>query len=100
MKYDSMRWTSQLDSACSILSAHNEVEGDRILVALARLSKVALEAGEIYRQVSEDSDTTIHPAFSIAPLKCSLNQTREMLSPEQLQHGKPGSVSWHWLPPD
>jgi hypothetical protein len=88
MKYDAMRWSSQLESACSILHAHSEAEGDQILVALARLAKVALEAGDIYRQVSDDPDTTIHPAFSIAPLKCSLNQTKETLSPEQLQHSK------------
>lgn len=88
MKYDAMRWTSQLESACSILHAHSEVEGDQILVALARLSKVALEAGDIYRQVSDDPDTTIHPAFSIAPLKCSLNQTKENLTPKQLRHSQ------------
>lgn len=88
MKYDSMKWSSQLESACTILSAHREVDGDQILVALARLSKVALEAGEIYRQVSDDPDATIHPAFSIAPLKCSLRQTKDMLTPEQLQHSK------------
>lgn len=88
MKYDAMRWSSQLDSACSILHAHSEVEGDRILVALAHLAKVALEAGDIYRQVSDDPDTTIHPAFSIAPLKCSLNQAKNTLTPEQLQHSE------------
>lgn len=88
MKYDAMRWSSQLESACSILHAHNEAEGDQILVALARLAKVALEAGDIYRQVSDDPDTTIHPAFSIAPLKCSLNQTKGTLTPEQLQHSE------------
>ncbi|KAF9694270.1 hypothetical protein EKO04_007851 [Ascochyta lentis] len=86
MKYDAMRWSSQLESACCILSAHSEVEGDRILVALARLSKVALEAGDVYRQVSDDPDTTVHPAFSIAPLKCSLKQTKDSLTSEQLQH--------------
>lgn len=88
MKYDAMRWSSQLESACSTLSAHSEVEGDRILVALARLAKVALEAGEIYQQVTDDSETTIHPAFSIAPLKCALNHTKNTLSTEQLQHSK------------
>lgn len=88
MKYDAMRWSSQLESACSILAAHSEVEGDRVLVALARLAKVALDAGDIYREVSDNPDTTIHPAFSIAPLKCSLNQTKEMLTAEQLQHSK------------
>lgn len=100
MKYDSMRWSSQLDSACSILSAHREVEGDQILVALARLSKVALEAGDIYRQGSDDPDTTIHPAFSIGPLKCSLNQTKEMLTPEQLQHSKLNNSLQHGQPPN
>jgi hypothetical protein len=93
MKYDAMKWSSQLESACSILHAHSEVEGDRILVALARLAKVALEAGDIYRQISDDPDTTIHPAFSIAPLKCSLNQTKESLTPEQLQHSKSSKLS-------
>lgn len=88
MKYDAMRWSSQLESACRILSAHSEVDGDRILVALARLSKVALEAGDVYRQVSDDPDTTIHPAISITPLKCSLNQVRDTLTSEQLQHSK------------
>ncbi|KAF2999785.1 hypothetical protein E8E13_005795 [Curvularia kusanoi] len=63
-----------------------EAEGDRVLVALARLSKVALEAGDMYREASDNPDTTVHPAFSIAPLKCSLNQTKDMLTPEQLQH--------------
>lgn len=88
MKYDAMRWSSQLESACSILTAHSEVEGDRFLVAIARLAKVALDAGEVYRQAADDPDTTVHPAFSIAPLKLSLNQTKDMLSPEQLQHSK------------
>lgn len=88
MKYDAMRWSSQLESACRILSAHSEVDGDRVLVALARLSKVALEAGDVYRQVSDDPDTTIHPVFSITPLKCYLDQTRDMLTAEQLQHSK------------
>ncbi|KAF1361021.1 hypothetical protein EJ07DRAFT_113503 [Lizonia empirigonia] len=86
MKYDSMRWSAQLESACRILSVHSEVEGDRILVALARFSKVALEAGDVYRQVSDDPDTTIHPVFSITPLKSSLNQTKDTLTSEQLQH--------------
>src|SRR5690242_486743 len=95
MKYDAMRWSSQLESACSTLSAHSEVEGDQVLVALARLAKVALEAGDIYRQVTDDSDTTVHPEFSIAPLKCSLNQTKNMLNPEQLQHSKPGTNRRH-----
>lgn len=99
MKYDAMRWSSQLESACSVLHAHNEAEGDQILVALARLAKVALEAGDIYRQVSDDPDTTIHPAFSIAPLKCSLNQTKETLTPEQMQHSELSTHAalWHLL---
>ncbi|UPX20869.1 uncharacterized protein EKO05_0011083 [Ascochyta rabiei] len=86
MKYDAMRWSSQLESACCILSAHSEVEGDLILVALARLSKVALEAGDVYRQVSDDPNSTVHPAFSIMPLKCSLHQAKDSLTSEQLQH--------------
>jgi hypothetical protein len=86
MKYDAMRWSSQLESACRILCEHSEVDGDQILVALARLAKVALEAGDIYRQVSDDPEVTIHPAFSIAPLKGSLNQTKAMLTAQLLQH--------------
>lgn len=100
MKYDAMRWSAQLESACRILSAHSEVEGDRILVALARFSKVALEAGDVYRQVSDDPDTTIHPVFSITPLKSSLNQTKDTLTSEQLQHSKLDNPPQHYTPPN
>jgi hypothetical protein len=93
MKYDSMRWSSQLESACRALSQRSEVDGDHILAAIARLSKVALEAGDVYRQVADDAETTIHPAFSIPPLRCSLKQTKDLLTVEQLQHSKSEALS-------
>lgn len=92
MKYDAMRWSTQLESACRVLCEDSEVDGDHILVALARLAKVAVEAGDIYRQASDDPETTTHPVFSIAPLKCSLDHSKSMLTPEQLQHSESSNI--------
>lgn len=87
-EYDLMHWSSQMEEACDSLSVDAECEGDVILVAAARLTKIAVSAAEVSRRASDDHNTTKHAMMAIDPLILSLNNFKKSLPVEQLQHCK------------
>ena len=87
-RYDLMLWSSQLEEACDSLLQSEETESDQVLVAAARLARIAVGATEVARRASEDPSTSRHAIMAIEPLKMSVATLKISLSPVHLQHSK------------
>jgi hypothetical protein len=89
-----MRWSPHLEDACRILSAIDRSEADKVLVILARLARILLEASEIALQSSNDQMLYMQATLAIRPLKSSLDLLKGSLTGAQLRHGKYTQVQW------
>lgn len=88
MHSDPMRWSSAMDEALQKLSEANICLGDLVLVAMARVVRVAEDAVSVARQRAESSsDTSTILAFHIKALSASLQQVKTSLSAEVLGNG-------------
>ncbi|USP77300.1 uncharacterized protein yc1106_04574 [Curvularia clavata] len=83
-KYDIMPWSPQLEQDCSQLATGAETEGDQLLVAMARISRIILQAADISLHLNENNGT--HAALHIAPLLFSLDQLTKTFPREVSQH--------------
>ncbi|KAF1846819.1 uncharacterized protein K460DRAFT_131539 [Cucurbitaria berberidis CBS 394.84] len=86
LKYDCLPWSSQIEEACDKLTRNAEDEGDRILVATARIARICVNAAEVARRALEDPNYTNHVIPTIGPLKTCLDSARSTLTAEQLGH--------------
>jgi hypothetical protein len=59
-----------------------------VLVAVARISKVAVEVASMMQRVSEDPEYAAQALLHIKSLQLLLDQTKSMLTSEQLQHSQ------------
>ncbi|KAG9193099.1 hypothetical protein G6011_03134 [Alternaria panax] len=75
-----------MEDACDNLTTSQEWEGDGILVATARLAKIAISAAEVSRRASDDPSTARHAMMAIEPLLLALGNLQRSLAPECLQH--------------
>ncbi|KAH8701458.1 hypothetical protein GQ44DRAFT_778646 [Phaeosphaeriaceae sp. PMI808] len=83
-KYDMMQWSPQLEQDCSQLAIEAEAEGDKLLVSMARISRICLQVADVNRHLSDNNGT--HATLHIAPLLCSLDQLSSTFSGELLNH--------------
>jgi hypothetical protein len=83
-----MRWSPQLENACSILSAIGRSEEDKVLVVLARLARILLDASETALQACDDPLLHMQASLAIRPLKTSLDILKATFSEAQLRHSK------------
>jgi hypothetical protein len=85
-KADTMPWSSQLEEDCTKLAADAETADDEILIAMVKVSKVCVQATEVYRCLFEAPEKGSHAIMHISPLKRALDELRESLSARQMQH--------------
>jgi hypothetical protein len=85
-KSDIMPWSPQLEEDCVKLAADAETEDDEFLIAMVRVSRVCLQATEVFRHLSESSEKGGHAILHITPLKSMLEELRNTLSDRQKQH--------------
>ncbi|RAQ98940.1 sterol glucosyltransferase [Stemphylium lycopersici] len=85
-KYDIVPWSTQHEEACNSLSQSQESDADAILIAAARLLKIASTATDVHRRALDDPSMVSHAMVAIEPMKLALNSFMATLSPEQLQH--------------
>lgn len=85
-KSDVMPWTAQIDENCIKLTADAETEGDQVLIAIVRVSRLCMQATDVYRHLFDNGSP--HASMHIGPLKNSLDELRSELSATQKQHGK------------
>lgn len=81
-----MPWSPQLEQDCSQLATGAETEGDQLLVAMARISRICLQAADVSRHLNENNGA--HAALHIAPLLLSLDQLSSTFSRDVSQHCK------------
>jgi hypothetical protein len=85
-KSDMMPWSSQIDENCNKLAADAEAAGDEILIAMVRISKLCMQATEVFRHLFDNGSP--HASMHIGPLENSLKELKSVLSVTQKQHGK------------
>ncbi|KAL1798980.1 hypothetical protein ACET3X_003017 [Alternaria dauci] len=85
-EYDLMLWSSQMEDACDVLNKDRESKEDGILVASARLAKIAISAAEVSRRAADDPSTARHAVIAIDPLILALGNFQKSLASECLQH--------------
>jgi hypothetical protein len=86
-KSDVMYWSTQLEEDCIKLATDAETEGDRILVAMVRISRLCHQATDVHRHLL-DNDSP-HATVHIGPLMTALDGIKNQLSLEQKEHGAP-----------
>lgn len=72
-----------LDEACRTLMLNRDVPGDRRLVALARILKVATEAAKVVRHIAEKNKEMSYALFQVKPLREMLEQIENELDQEE-----------------
>lgn len=87
-KYDAMPWSSQIEEACQSLDRELEAEGDEVLVAIARLSRISITAADIARRAVDDPTAAKHAALSIEPLRMTLEALESSVKPGVLKYSK------------
>jgi hypothetical protein len=85
-KSDMMPWSSQLEEDCTKLAADAETEDDEILIAMVRVSKVSLQATEVFRHLTDGSEAGGHAILHISPLQKTLDELKHAFSDKQKQH--------------
>jgi hypothetical protein len=83
-----MFWSPQMEEACEVLAKSQVYEGDEILVTAARLARIAINAAEVSRRVSDNPTTAKHALLVIEPLKLSLGTLKSTITPGHLHHSK------------
>jgi len=85
IKTEPMKWSPQLNKACEQLSANTDIKGDAVLVALARMSRVAVDAYSIIQQIADDQVSAQQALPHIRVLRTMLDQVKSTLTQTQLQ---------------
>ena len=89
MKHEYMLWSPQIEEDCANLLSEGETDGDAILVAMARISRVLIQIAELNRHMYDHPESTRHTSLHIPLLKSSLEQVKSTLSEQQEQHSNP-----------
>ncbi|KAI0123495.1 hypothetical protein BJ170DRAFT_713751 [Xylariales sp. AK1849] len=85
MRLEAVRWAPHLEDCLVQLWEEPETPQDRVLVALARMMRVAEDATRLSWR-PEDADSAVPSMIHIRALKASLEQVKGGLPPELLQN--------------
>lgn len=88
LRYEPMRWSPQIAESCQRLSLTHGVPGDSILVAMACISKVAVEGARIIQRLHEDPDYAVHAILHINALRTLFDDVKATLTAEQLDNSQ------------
>jgi hypothetical protein len=88
MKHDYMLWSPQVEDDCGQLLSEGEAEGDAILVAICRVSRICLQTAELCRHMYDNPESSRHASLHIGSLKISLEEVRGKLTDQQRQHSE------------
>ncbi|KAF1832997.1 hypothetical protein BDW02DRAFT_402551 [Decorospora gaudefroyi] len=58
-KHDMMQWSPQLEQDCLQLAMEAEVEGDELLVSMARISRICLQVADVNRHLSDNNASIV-----------------------------------------
>ena len=86
VKSEPMRWSSLIARACDRLSKNVDNKGDTVLVAMARISRVSVEAYNILQSIQDDPESAPHAVHQIKALRIMLDVVKGGLTPDQLQN--------------
>lgn len=81
LRYDSMEWTSYIEESTLKLSRVRECAEDELLIAIARLSRIADDASKVMRCGSEEYGSVL---MHVKPLRAELDRIKSSLSAIQL----------------
>jgi hypothetical protein len=77
LRYECLRWGAKMDHCAQQLSSHPECPEDRVLVAIARISRVSSDAAKVMRRADEEATSVL---LHIMPLKAALDGVKATLS--------------------
>lgn len=86
VKSEPMRWSSLIARACDRLSKNVDNKGDMVLVAMARISRVSVEAYNTLQSLQDDLDSAPHAIHQIKALRIMLDVVKGGLTQEQLRN--------------
>jgi hypothetical protein len=93
---NTMPWSSTLEEECRKLASDQEAEDDEILVAMVRVSRICLQATELFRLFNDNPENSGHTALHIGLLKKSLDECRALISDRQKQHCEFDRLNVRW----
>lgn len=86
IKTEPMRWSSRIGRACDQLSENLENAGDVVLVAMARISRVSVDAYHTLQQIQDDPPSATYAFHQIKGLRTMFDMVKGGLTRAQLQN--------------
>ncbi|KAF2451176.1 hypothetical protein P171DRAFT_467820 [Karstenula rhodostoma CBS 690.94] len=86
VKAEPMRWSSRIARVCDNLSRNLDNTGDVVLVAMARISRVSVDAYNTLQQIQDDPPSAAYALHQVKALRTMLDVVKGGLSQEQLQN--------------
>ncbi|OAG09666.1 uncharacterized protein CC84DRAFT_1160770 [Paraphaeosphaeria sporulosa] len=86
IKAEPMRWSSRIARACDNLSQNLDNTGDIVLVAMARISRVSVDAYNTLQQIQDDPPSAAYALHQVKALRAMLDMVKSGLSQAQLQN--------------
>lgn len=85
IKSEPMKWSSRIAEACDRLSQNLDNKGDMVLVAMARISRVSVEAHHNLQHVCDDIANAPQALHQIKALRIMLDVVKGGLTADQMQ---------------
>lgn len=86
VKAEPMKWSSNIRRACDQLALNSENEGDTILVAIAHISRVAVEAYNTIQLILDEPAKAPQARAQIGPLRTMFDMVKNNLTQAQQNH--------------
>jgi hypothetical protein len=86
IKTEPMRWSSRIARACDRLSQNFDNKGDIVLVAMARISRVSVDAYNTLEQIRDDPPSANFALHQVKALRIMLDVVKGGLLKTQLQN--------------
>lgn len=86
IKAEPMRWSSRIARACDNLSRNLDNTGDLVLVAMARISRVSVDAYNTLQQIQDDPASATFALHQVKALRTMLDVVKSGLSEVQMQN--------------
>ncbi|KAJ4296886.1 hypothetical protein N0V90_006934 [Kalmusia sp. IMI 367209] len=85
IKAEPMRWSASIARACDRLAQNVDNNGDAVLVAMARISRVSVDAYNTIQQILDDPASASHAVSQVRALRTMLDMVKSSFTHAQQQ---------------